>query len=73
MNHITFRDKAEKVMVMYMNELPSCITISQRMMLLEEINKLSETIKTIDDMPFSLARREVISYWVTIESKLNEL
>jgi len=72
MNHFTFRNKAESLMMRYMNYLSECSTIGLRMQLLEEINKLSDIIVKIDNMPAASAKNEVESYWITIESKINE-
>ena len=72
MNHNTFRNKVESLMMIYMDYLSTCGNISLRMQLLEEINKLSDIIIKIDNMTAASAKNEIESYWITIESKINE-
>jgi len=72
MNHFTFRSRVESLMVNYMNYLSSCGDLASRMQILEEINKLSEIITQIDNMPAALAKTDVVSYLITLESKINE-
>jgi hypothetical protein len=73
MNHYTFRNRAESLMIAYMDYLPTCSTMEQRMKLLKEINILSEMIVEINMMPAGLVKCQRQEYHETIESKINEL
>jgi len=72
MNYNTFRNRAESQMILYMNYLPSCTTIGCRMQLLEEINRLADFINEVDNMPAAKAKTDLLTYYETVESKLNE-
>jgi len=71
MNHITVRNRAQSQLLAYMDFLPYCTTWEDRMKLLDEIQKLSDFVKKVDDMPTGLAKAKVINYWLVIESDIN--
>ena len=72
MNHISHRNRIEDLMKLYIDFLPYCDSYSEKLNLITEIQNLKFQIDRIDSMPVSLAKSEIINYYVTFKSVINE-
>jgi len=71
MNYATYRARIFVQMELYVEFIPHCENLPYKLKLIEQVQYLSEVIASIDLMPYSFAKNDMASYYVTFESKIN--